>query len=232
MSAQDTRFATLIRVCGVAPVIGGRASPRVSVIAVPGYDGTTRFGRLEAVGSTQFRLSIYEDRARTILFAQTAAKNLDDPRPWTLTMTPDGADPWTFGVSAFIGPEDFTLFGGNDPQAGLRGGCFAWITGPGYDGLVPFDNPPTNPNTGEPVTVWTPGMISADGLGEPTNEVEFSNGGSYGVMSGGQIKVPNSVPETLEPGSPVQTLTSFLEERGISFTKAEVSTFIVIDNAF
>lgn len=232
MSAQKTYYAMRVRLCGDVPVIAGAARAQVTIGAIPGYDGVTRFGRLEDVDATHFRLAIYEDRARTVLFAASASKSIYDALPWTLTLTPSGADPWSFGVSAYTGEVDFTLFSGNEPQAGLYGGCLALITGPGYDGLVPFNNPPENPNNGEPLTRWRRGMIYNDGLGSPTNEVEFSEGGSYGVMSGGQIVLPNSVPESIEFGAPSQTLTSFLSDRDLSLVGCQTQRYVVLDDTF
>lgn len=236
-------FAILAKITTTANRIGGDGSSVLSTPVPPGWDKITLYGRAAYVDASTFSITLYSDYERTTSFKSGTGTYAALPGSVSL------GGGWSVHAGVF-GPLDvdtffdFTWFGGTDPQVGLTQGCFALVTGtPGYDGTVPLfhydeatgtvlDGGPVNPNTFQEITKWGQGIIAADGLGTPATEVEFSDGGSYGVMSGGDIKFVNAWPTQVDPGGAYQTVTSFLQERGLDFVKAEIQTFIVIDDVF
>lgn len=106
---------------------------------------------------------------------------------------------------------------------GLRGGNFAWITGrPGwYPGTDLVD---------APTDYWKEGIIVKDGLGKPTVRVEISDGGSYGSMSGLELKISLNV---LQDGAAV-TFTSLMNDpdTGFNLTRKLTDFYVIIDKVF
>ncbi|MES2202052.1 MAG: hypothetical protein V4498_07370, partial [candidate division FCPU426 bacterium] len=219
------------------------ASRFLSTPVPPGWNKVTLYGRVAYLNSFGFSITLYSDYARTTVVKSGSATWSSLPGSvslgggWSVSCAVFGP----LGIGDYI---DFTWFGGTDPQVGLKQGCFALITGtPGYDGTVPLSHydettktvvsgGPANPNTFEEITTWQQGLIAADGMGQPSTEVEFSDGGSYGVMAGAETKFINAWPVSTTPGDATQTVTSFLQERSLTFVKAEVQTYIVINDVF
>ncbi len=243
MTTPNIEFALLVRITDTVERVAGDGARILAALLAPGYDFSTLYGRISYASATTFTVDLYSDYERDTLYKTATRAYVGLPGTvslgggWFLSCA-------NFGPLAEGDFIDFTYFAGNDPQVGLRSGCFAWITGtPGYDGSVSLSRynlatktvvagAPTNPNTAAAVTIWQEGMIVAGGLGVPNTEVEFSDGGAYGVMSGAEINLANAWPTQVSPGGLMQTVTSFLQERGLSFIRAEVTTYIVIDNVF
>lgn len=102
---------------------------------------------------------------------------------------------------------------------GITAGVFRLVTGrPGYTGAAPY---PTWEDTSDNTEVWYEGLMLLDSMSSPNREVDISQTGEYGSMSGFNFSFVNT-----------SMIWKYVEDNSIYLMSRRVRLFSVIDGVY
>lgn len=102
---------------------------------------------------------------------------------------------------------------------GLQSGVFRFITGrPGYAGSAPY---PTWENTTNNTNIWYEGWLLQDAMTSASRQVDITQSGDYGSLSGFNFKIRND-----------SKFWDYLQVTSIWLCNRQVKLYVVIDGRF